>query len=273
MATVAGFSDIGKAAGDLLSKGFDLKSTVTINSTAGDGTKMALKTVKDGDKLSGDVKLSKSFPEADVDVNISSGAKVSVTAATSKLYPGLKCSLAGSIPDHTSGKLTLDFKAPHVTTKTVVGLTPNPQLSMAAAFGIKTGIVGADVTYDTAKNALTKWSVGAAYIRPDYSAGIVLADKGETLKATYYHSIDATQKAGCEIVRKLNTESTAFTMGYQKSLESGAVLKARLANSGIAAVSYSFSPAAKTTLNVAGQVDAANLDKNSKIGMSMDVKA
>jgi len=199
--------------------------------------------------------------------------QVSVTGCKSDLYPGLKATLAANLPDHTSGKLTLDYSAPHITTKAVVGLTSSPALQLSTAIGTPNAIVGVDGCYDTTSSILTKWSVGTAYLSKDYSASLLLTDKGSTLKASYSHAIDPTQTAACEVVRKLNSDATTFTMGYQKKLDTGATLKMRLANSGLGAMSYSFSPAAKTTMSISGQFDTTNLDKNSKLGMSLDVKA
>jgi hypothetical protein len=62
-------------------------------------------------------------------------------------------------------------------------------------------------------------------------------------------------------------------MGYAKDLDGGAKLKLKLSNSGIGTVNYSFSPAAQTTLNITGQFDTLNMDKNTKLGMGVDVKA
>mmetsp|Transcript_24169 Transcript_24169/g.61952 ORF Transcript_24169/g.61952 Transcript_24169/m.61952 type:complete len:275 (+) Transcript_24169:95-919(+) len=274
MSKVASFGDIGKPAGDLLNKGFDVKQTVTLNAASTDGTKVTIKSTKDGEKLSGDIKLAKSLcPAFNLDVSITSDSKVSFTGVAPSLYKGLKCTLAGSLPDHTSGKLTLDYAMPHLNTKTVIGLTSSPLLNLTATTGSSGAIMGGDVAYDTGKSAITKWSVGAGYIGPDYNAGVVLSDKGNTVKATYSQVLDPTQSVGCEVVRKLSSDATTFTVGYSKALDTGAILKMRLASSGMGALSYQFIPAPKTTVTLSGQFDTMNLDKNTKLGVALDAKA
>lgn len=235
---------------------------------------MTIKSVKDGEKLAGDIKLSKSFcPAFNMDVNVTSASKVSLTGTMPNLYPGLKATVAGSLPDHSSGKLTLDYAVPHLNTKTVIGLTSSPALNFSATTGANGVVAGADVAYDTAKSALTKWSLGLGYMASDYKAGLILADKGDTLKASYCQTLDSSQSVGCEVVRKLNSDSTSFNVGYSKALDTGAMLKMRLASSGMGALSYQFSPAPKTSLTLSGQFDTMNLDKNTKLGMSLDAKA
>lgn len=98
-----------------------------------------------------------------------------------------------------------------------------------------------------------------------------MADKGDTIKASYHHKIDSKQSGGCELVAK--SDSTTFTMGYMKTLDSGAVTKLRMSNSGLGAISYCFAPAEKTALTISGQFDATNLNKNTKLGLTMDIKA
>jgi voltage-dependent anion channel protein 2 len=215
-------------------------------------------------------------------------------------------------------QLTLDYAVPHLNTKTVIGLTSSPALNFSATTGANGVVAGADVAYDTAKSALTKWSLGLGYMASDYKvgpfppalfslssvhtpvtlaahrwavqqagrrvghsmwfvaklqAGLILADKGDTLKASYCQTLDSSQSVGCEVVRKLNSDSTSFNVGYSKALDTGAMLKMRLASSGMGALSYQFSPAPKTSLTLSGQFDTMNLDKNTKLGMSLDAKA
>jgi len=272
MAKVKGFGDIGKQAGDLLGKGFDFKNTFSFATSAHDGTKINVKSIKDGEKLSGEVKFNTPMSGIPVDVTITSAAKVSMSASKSGLVDGMKATLAGSLPDLGSGKLTLDYSVPHLTTKTVIGLSTSPSVQVSAATGTKNTIIGVDTTYMTGKG-LTKWAVGAGYFDSDYSAGLVLTDKGDTLKASYAAKLDSTQTAAAEIVRKLNSDKTDFTMGYSKNMDGGAKLKVKLANSGLCNVNYSFSPAAQTTLNLSGQFDTLNMDKNTKLGMGVDVHA
>lgn len=62
-------------------------------------------------------------------------------------------------------------------------------------------------------------------------AGVVVTD-GESVKATYAHKVDASQTVGGEVVKNLAKETTAFTLGYSKRMDSGATFKARLNNAG-----------------------------------------
>lgn len=55
----------------------------------------------------------------------------------------------------------------------------------------------------------------AGYTGLDYQVAALLADKGDTLKITGAHNIDASQGLAAEIARSLNKdEATIVTLGY-----------------------------------------------------------
>ena len=60
-----------------------------------------------------------------------------------------------------------------------MGLTQNPQVVLAATTGQKGVVAGAEVVYDTNKNAVTAYTAGVGYNAADFQASVHLVDSGE----------------------------------------------------------------------------------------------
>ena len=66
-----------------------------------------------------------------------------------------------------------------MTLKSTVGLTQNPKVILAATTGQKGVIAGAEVTYDTNKNAVTGYTAGVGYNAADFQASVHVTDSGK----------------------------------------------------------------------------------------------
>ncbi len=195
-----------------------------------------------------------------------------MTGTAANIAPGLSAGLTGSLPDQSSAKLTVDYAIPHLTLKTAVGLTATPKVDIAATTGVEGIVVGGDVGYDTSKGSITRWALAAGYTKADYQAVLMLTDRGETVKASYTQNVDAGTTVGAEVIRSLTKETTAFTLGYAKKLDSGALIKTRLDNTGLTSVLYEQELQPKTTVALSSQFDATDLNKAPKFGVAFGLK-
>merc|ERR1712216_958603 len=221
MAKTLSFDALGKAAKDLLGGGFQLNQKVTATTKTDTGVDFTVSGVKKDEKLDGDYSA---------DIKVAADSKVTTSIAYSKLFPGLKVALNGSIPDKASGKLSFDYSA--------------------------------SANY-----------IGAAYAASDYKCALLVADKGDTLKTSYVHSVSASTTVGGEVVRKFAKDTTNFTVGAAHKLENGASTKAKIDNTGIASILYEqeFAPKSKTAVTL--QFDTMNLNKSARVGVAMDFKS
>ena len=105
MTDTLSFGALGKAAKDLLSGGFQLNQKVTATTKTDTGVDFTIAGVKEDEKLDGDIKASYKTSSYYADVKVSADSKVTSSIAYSKLFPGLKVALNGSIPDKASGKV------------------------------------------------------------------------------------------------------------------------------------------------------------------------
>ena len=273
MTKTLSFGELGKAAKDLLSGGFQLNQKVTATTKTDTGVDFTVSGVKKDDALDGDIKASYKTSGYSADIKVAADSKVTSSIAYSQLFPGLKVALNGSIPDKASGKLSFDFTKPLYTVKGNVGLTSTPKAECSVSVGHAGLSVGAEAGYCTKSADVTKWSLGAAYAASDYKCALIVADKGDTVKASYVHTVSDFTTVGGEVVRKFGKDSTTFTLGAAHKLENGASTKAKIDNAGIASILYEqeFAPKSKTAVTL--QFDTMNLNKSAKVGVAMDFKS
>merc|ERR1711934_383084 len=268
MAKTLSFDALGKAAKDLLGGGFQLNQKVTATTKTDTGVDFTVSGVKKDEKLDGDIKASYKTSDYSADI------KVTASIAYSKLFPGLKVALNGSIPDKASGKLSFDYSGcANYIIKGNVGLTSTPKAEVSVTVGHSGLSAGAEAGYCTKASAVTKWGIGAAYAASDYKCALLVADKGDTLKASYVHSVSASTTVGGEVVRKFAKATTTFTLGAAHKLENGASTKAKIDNTGIASILYEqeFAPKSKTAVTL--QFDTMNLNKSARVGVAFDFKS
>ena len=72
--------------------------------------------------------------------------------------------LPARVPTSRAGgraQLGLDYAIPHLTAKSTVSLTSQPKVDLAVTTGHGDIVCGGETSFDTAKNTVTRWSVGA----------------------------------------------------------------------------------------------------------------
>lgn len=270
------YSDIGKASKDLLlgnpkSGAFSFDPKVSFASTTSNGVSFAVNAIKKGEKVEPTLKVAYSAKNYSVDALFSSDAKTPVNCSLSGIAPGAKVSFSALLPDPSSAKLAVDYSLPYLALKATVGLTVAPLVDLTASTGHNGLTVGGECAYDTAKSALTKYNVGVGYQGGDFQVAAFLADKGTTAKLAYAHNVTATATVGAEIVRKLATSDTTFTVGYAKKLTSGALAKVKIDNTGALSALYETKLSSGEKVAGALQVQATDLSKPVKYGFALDL--
>lgn len=271
MASVGYFGDIGKATNDLLGRDFNYDHKLSIGNKTDSGLTVTLNGAKKGSGVSGDIKGSFERNGVTVDTTVTSDSKVSTTL-NFDIAKGIKGSISGSIPDKASGKLSLSLKQPHIAVKSSMGLNTTPKIDASICTGMNNAMIGADVGYDTAKSAMTKYNFGAGLDASDFSVALFLLDKGDTVKASYNHKMGGGASVGAEVLRKLSKSETTFTVGGMAKLDGGATGKVKVDNHGICSMLYQQEIRPKTVATLSAQFDMKTLDKNAKVGVNLAIK-
>ena len=69
--------------------------------------------------------------------------------------------LRSDVAPRVYAQLGLDYAIPHLTAKSTVSLTSQPKVDLAVTTGHGDIVCGGETSFDTAKNTVTRWSVGA----------------------------------------------------------------------------------------------------------------
>lgn len=273
----APFSEIGKRARDLLYKdyNFDHKFSLSIPSSTGLGlTATGLKRDK---FFVGDLNTLYKSGNVTVDVKVNTDSNVStkVTLNDVSLSHSKKVALSFNIPDHKSGKLDVQYLHPHAAIDSSIGLNPAPKLELSAAIGSKDISMGAEVGFDTTSASFSTYNAGIAFNKPDFSATLMLADKGQSLKASYIHYVDRPDglTVAAELAHKLSSSENRFTFGTSQSIDPKTVLKTRFSDDGKAAFQCQRAWRPNSLITLSAEYDSKKIiGSPTKFGLALSLK-
>ncbi|XP_010272561.1 PREDICTED: mitochondrial outer membrane protein porin 2-like [Nelumbo nucifera] len=268
------FSDIGKKAKDLLTKDYssDQKFTVTTYSDA--GVALTSTAVKKGGLSSGDVAAQWKYKSTLIDVKVDTDTNLSTTLTFADLFPSTKTIATLKYPDYRSGKLEVQYFHDHATFATSVALNQSPSVDLSATIGTPSFAFGVEAGYEIKLGSFTKYNAGISVTKPESSASIILADKGDTLRASYVHHLDLLKKSAgvAEITRRFSTNENTFTVGGLYAVDPHTVVKARLNNHGKLGALLQHELKPKSILTISGEFDTKALEKNPKFGFTLALK-
>lgn len=268
------FSDIGKKAKDLLTRdyNYDQKFTVTTYSETGLG--FTSTGVKKGDSFTGDLNTQYKYQNATFDVKLDTYSTISTTITLDQLIPRARTIFSFKIPDQKSGKVDLQYLHDNVGVSSSIGLTPTPIIDFSGTLGTDELVLGGEVAFDTASGTFSKYSAGVGFSKPEFSAAVILADKGDTVKASYVHTVDPVTKTSvaAEITHKFSTNENTFTVGSSHSVDRLTTMKTRINNYGKlgALIQHEWRP--KSVITLSGEIDTKALDKSAKLGLALALK-
>ncbi|MEW5307440.1 MAG: hypothetical protein WDW38_008753 [Sanguina aurantia] len=270
------YADIGKSIKELTVGGrtgtFQYDPKVSYSGSTSTGVAFTATATQKSDRVDASLKAAYATKKYTLEAVYNPSNKVNVSASYTDLAPGVKITGSVVLPDPSSAKLGAEYSNPYVNLKANVGLVSSPVVDFAMASGYKSVIVGGEVAYDTAKASLSKYNFGVGYHAPDHQAAAFLQDRGSALRLSYAHNITPAQTVGAEIVRKLATSDTSFTLAYSRKLSNGALSKFKVDNAGLMSVLYETK--LTTGEKVAGslQMQATDLTKPIKYGFALELQ-
>lgn len=272
------YSDIAKPANDLLNRDFFHLATaaVDVKTTAPNGVNFTVKgkTAKDdsiaasveakfADKASG-FTLTQGWNNANI-----LDTKVELAEV---LTPGLKGELLTLVvPNGTrSAKLNLFFKEEAVNARFFFDLI-KPKALADLAVGQDGFTVGGELGYDISSAKVDRYSLGVGYAKAGYSVSAIALSNLSVYQAAYYHKVapgvEAGAKATWDLVKN-STPNVEFATKY--ALDLSAFVKAKIADSGVAALAYSQVLRPGVTLGLGASFNALKLaEPVHKLGASL----
>lgn len=273
----APFSEIGKRARDLLYKDYNFDHKFSLSIPCSTGLGLTATGLKRDKFFVGDLNTLYKSGNVTVDVKVNTDSNVStkVTLNDVSLSHSKKVALSFNIPDHKSGKLDVQYLHPHAAIDSSIGLNPAPKLELSAAIGSRDISMGAEVGFDTTSASFSTYNAGIAFNKPDFSATLMLADKGQSLKASYIHYVDRPDglTVAAELAHKLSSSENRFTFGTSQSIDPKTVLKTRFSDDGKAAFQCQRAWRPNSLITLSAEYDSKKIiGSPAKFGLALSLK-
>ncbi|KAF8378401.1 hypothetical protein HHK36_029740 [Tetracentron sinense] len=266
---------------DLLYKDYqsDHKFTITTYSSTGVVSIFLLRAItssatKKGDLFLADVNTQLKNKNITTDVKVNTNSNLFTTITVDEPAPGLKTIFSFIVPDQRSGKVELQYLHDYAGISTSIGLTANPIVNFSGVVGSNVVSLGTDVCFDTATGNFTKCNAGLSFSNADLIASLTLNDKGDTLNASYYHTVGllTNTAVGAELSHSFSSNENTLTIGTQQSLDPLTTVKARVNNYGKASALIQHEWRPKSLFTISGEVDTRAIEKSAKVGLALALK-
>jgi len=283
LAAPPAFSDLGKAANDLLNKDFyhTAQATLDVKLKAPNGTNINIKGKQGFDGVTtGSAEGKYSLKGITVTNAWTTAALLDskVELANVAGVDGTKIDLQNlwnpSKSNSAAQKVTLAYKTPNLHTRTFLNYATasgNVDAVVDAVAGADGFLVGGEAGYDLQKAAITKYSVGLGYTTPQYTATVQGIQNLSVISASYYQKIGAQTEVGVKAGYDVQAaKASGLEVASKYKLDPATFAKAKINDRGIAALSYNTRLNAGTTLGLGLSLDTHKLNEaGHKIGTSL----
>ncbi|XP_018823011.2 mitochondrial outer membrane protein porin of 34 kDa [Juglans regia] len=268
------YSDIGKKARDLLYKDYQSDHKFTITTYSPTGVAITSSGIKKGDLFLADVNTQLKNKNITTDIKVDTDSNLFTTITIDEPAPGLKTIFSLRVPDQRSGKVELQYLHDYAGISTSVGLTANPIVNFSGVIGTNLVALGTDLSFDSKTGDFTKYNAGLSFTNADLIASLTLNDKGDTLSASYYHSVNplSNTSVGAEVTHSFATNENTVTVGTQHALDPLTSVKARVNNLGKASALLQHEWRPKSLFTISGEVDTRAIEKSAKVGLALALK-
>ncbi|KAK7532492.1 eukaryotic porin/Tom40 [Phyllosticta citribraziliensis] len=278
--SVPAFSDIPKAANDLLNKDFYHNSAAALEVKLASPNGVAVTTkgtsahegpivgsVEGKKALSNGITVTESWSTANV-----LNTKVELADTFSK---GLKAELS-SVFAPASGnkgqKLNLIFKQPIFQTRAFFDYSAAGNLTAVVdgVVGHEGFLVGGEAGYDVQKAAVTRYSAAVGYQTPLYSAAITATNNLNLFTASYYQKVNSAVETGAKASWDAKAGSAVgIELASKYKLDPLSFAKAKINDRGIASIAYNTKINQGFTFGIGASLDTQKLNEaGHKIGAS-----
>ncbi|KAL6983543.1 hypothetical protein U1Q18_016928 [Sarracenia purpurea var. burkii] len=268
------YSDIGKRARDLLYKDYQSDHKFTVTTYTSTGVAITSSGSKKGELFLADIATQLKNKNLTTDIKVDTNSNLCTTITIDEPAPGLKTIFSFIVPDQRSGKVELQYLHDYAGISTSIGLTATPIVNFSGVAGNNVVSIGTDISFDTATGNLTKYNAGLNFSKSDLIASLILNDKGDTLTASYYHTVSPLTNTvvGAELTHSFSSNDNTLTIGTQHALDPLTTVKARVNNYGKASALIQHEWRPKSLFTISGEVETRAIEKSAKIGLALALK-
>lgn len=268
------FSDIGKQTKDLLTRDYISDQKFSISTYSTTGVALLSSAVKNGGLSSGDVAAQYKYKNVLFDAKVDTASNISTTLTVIDIVPSTKTIASFKLPDYKSGKLEVQYFHEHAALTTAVGLNQSPAVDISATIGTPNIAFGAEASYIPASRNFVKYNAGVSLKKPDSTASVILADKGDSLRASYLHHFNHLKRGTAvgEISRRFSTNENTLTVGCSYAVDPHTLVKAKLDNNGNLGALLQHELKPKSLLTISGAFNTKAMEKTPRFGLSLALK-
>ncbi|KAI5675366.1 hypothetical protein M9H77_06316 [Catharanthus roseus] len=270
----APFSEIGRRARDLLTRDYNYDQKISISIPSATGMGLTATGIKKDDIFVGDISTQYQTGNTIVDVKVDTYSNVSTKVTLRNVFSSTNVAFSFNIPDHKSGKLDVQYLHPHVAINSSIGLNPSPLLEFSGAIGLDELALGGEIGFDTASSSFTKYNAGISFNKPDFSAALILTDKGQTLKASYVHSVNplSGNEVAAEMTHRFSTYENSFSIGSSHRIDPITAVKTRFSDNGKVALLCQREWRPKSLVTLSAEYDTKSTKAAPKLGLAVALK-
>ncbi|KAH3677104.1 hypothetical protein WICMUC_001859 [Wickerhamomyces mucosus] len=197
------------------------------------------------------------------------------------LTPGLKVeALTSLVPNGSRGaKLNVFYTQPSVTARAFFDLLKGPTFVGDVTVGHEGLTAGAEVGYDISSAKVSRYSAAVGYAQPEYNVSVSATNNLSVFSAAYYHKVSPLVEAGAKATWDSKVEASAgkavgLEFATKYVLDPTSFVKAKVADSGVAAFSYQQVLRPGVKLGLGASFDALKLaEPVHKLGWSLSFSA
>nr|ADI56517.1 voltage-dependent anion channel 2-like protein [Haliotis diversicolor] len=278
-----GYSDLGKSAMDLFSKGFnygfwklDAKTKTESRvqfTTSGSSS-------SDTGKVSGSLETKYKWNEYGLTFtekwDTDNVLKTEITIED-QIAQGLKLAFDTSFAPQTgkkSGKIKTGYKMDYLNLNCDVDFDfAGPAIHGAAVLGYQSWLAGYQMSFDTAKSKLTKSNFAVGYSAGDFTLHTNIND-GQEFAGSIYQRVNDELETGVNLSWTSGTNATRFALGAKYTLDKNSSLNAKVNNSSQIGLGYTQKLRDGVKLTVSSLIEGKNFNAGGhKLGLGLDLEA
>ncbi|GAB4853577.1 hypothetical protein Ancab_017768 [Ancistrocladus abbreviatus] len=268
------FPDIGKRAKDLLTKDYNFDHKFTLSVPCSGAMGVTATGWKRDQIFVGDICTQYRNGNTTVDLKIDTDSNLFYRVTQDQVLPGIKTTFSFNIPDHKSGKLDVQYLHDHAAVFSSIGLAPSPLLEFNAAVGNSDLVLGGEVGFDTVSASFTKYNAGISINKPDFSAALIVMDKGQAVKASYFHAVNPLKgtAVAAEMIHRFSNYENTFTIGSSHAVDPITLIKTRFSDNGKMAMLCQREWRPKSQIALSVEYDTKAAHSASKLGLALALK-
>ncbi|CAH9078209.1 unnamed protein product [Cuscuta europaea] len=269
------FSNFGRKAKKVLTTGYyNYDQRFTVSSRSKDGVAIVSTLAHKGSLSTGDVAATLKCKNSTMHVKADIESNISVSLTINDILPSTKAIASCTLPHYKAGKVEAQYCDEHARLTVAIGMQKKtPVIDVSATVGTSRIAVGTDARYTLASQKITRYNAGICLKNPKFDISLILAEKGDAVKATYLHYLGEKKRGSIagEMTRKLSTKENKLTVGCSYTVNPHTTVKAKLNNQGKIGTVIQHELKSKSFLEVSGSFDTKSRKHIPKFGVSLSL--